>query len=546
MAIKINIKSFKGIKHNNLSPAQLEEHIINRGEGERTSNGAINILTGTFTGRSPLDKFIVKDKRTSKTVNWGPINQAISEENFFNIRENMLSFMEDKDVFIQDGYTCADLDYQLNVRLYAQYPYSALFASNMFLRLSEEQKEGYDTDWSILCVPEFLADPVKDGTRQGNFTILNFTTNEVLIGGSGYTGEIKKSIFSVLNYILPKYQDVLSMHCSANIGSRGDTSLFFGLSGTGKTTLSADTNRRLIGDDEHGWSKYGVFNFEGGCYAKCIDLSAEKEPEIFAAVKQGALLENTVLDSNNTPNYHDSKITQNTRVSYPIHHIHNAKCDSMGGVPSNIFFLACDAFGVLPPISKLNTYQAMYHFISGYTAKIAGTEEGVKEPMATFSACFGAPFLPLHPLKYAKMLGEKIEAHQVNIWLINTGWTGGPFGTGKRISLKYTRRMISAVHKNELENTSFYKIGAFNLCVPKKIKGVPCMLLNPRETWKDRDAYDKKEAILVALYTKNFDSYGNRPYVDILFGRAKRLKLAFTRKSDYKSVNRENSQRTGT
>ena len=492
-------EGLKGKKYTNLTPAELEEHILNRGEGERTSTGAINIMTGKFTGRSPLDKFIVKDSRTAHTVDWGDINQEISEEHFTGIRKKMLSFMEHKDVYIHDGYTCADTDYQLNIKLFAQYPYSALFANNMFLRLKDDQKDSFETDWTILCAPEFKANPDTDGTRQENFTIVNFTAQEVLIGGSGYTGEIKKSIFSVLNYILPQYNDVLSMHCSANIGTRGDTSIFFGLSGTGKTTLSADANRRLIGDDEHGWSKYGIFNFEGGCYAKCIDLSAEKEPEIFAAVKQGALLENLVLDSNSTPNYHDSTITQNTRVSYPIHHIENAKCDSMGGVPSNIFFLACDAYGVLPPISKLNTNQAMYHFISGYTAKIAGTEEGVKEPLATFSACFGAPFLPLHPFKYAKMLGEKIEAHQVNVWLVNTGWSGGAFGTGNRISLKYTRRMISAVHNKELEDVSFHKVGAFRLCVPNEIEGIPTEILDPRNTWVDKIAYDNKEAYRVDL-----------------------------------------------
>ena len=518
--------SLKGKIHTNLSPAQLEEHIIRRGEGERTSTGAINIMTGRFTGRSPLDKFIVKDKRTTKTVDWGDINQAISETNFENIRKNMLSFMEHQDVYVHDGYTCADTDYQLNVRLYAQYPYSALFASNMFLRLKDEDRDEFEPDWTILCAPEFEANPDKDGTRQGNFTIVNFTTHEILIGGSGYTGEIKKSIFSVLNYILPQYHEVLSMHCSANIGSRGDTSIFFGLSGTGKTTLSADAKRRLIGDDEHGWSKYGIFNFEGGCYAKCIDLSAEKEPEIFAAVKQGALLENVVLDSNSTPNYHDSTITQNTRVSYPIHHIENAKCDSMGGIPSNIFFLACDAFGVLPPISRLNTNQAMYHFISGYTAKIAGTEEGVKEPMATFSACFGAPFLPLHPFKYAKMLGEKIEAHQVKVWLINTGWSGGAYGTGSRISLKYTRRMISAVHNKELEDMAFHKVGAFNLCVPRSVEGVPNTVLVPRDTWTDKEAYDLKEKELVDLYRKNFKQFEDLTSDAVIAAGPKSMKLA--------------------
>ena len=546
MANEINIKSFKGTKYINLSPAQLEKHIINRKEGERTSTGAVNVMTGRFTGRSPLDKFIVKDSRTANIVDWGEVNQAISETNFQKIRKDMLSLMEDQELYVQDGYACADTSYSLNVRLFAQYPYSALFASNMFLRLSEDLKKEFIVDWRILCVPEFQADTNKDGTRQGNFTIVNFTTKEVLIGGSGYTGEIKKSIFSVLNYILPKHHNVLSMHCAANIGSRGDTSLFFGLSGTGKTTLSADAYRRLIGDDEHGWSKYGVFNFEGGCYAKCIDLSAEKEPEIFAAIKKGALLENVVLNSDNTPNYQDSTITQNTRVSYPINHIENAKCDSMGGIPSNIFFLTCDAFGVLPPISKLNTNQAVYHFLSGYTAKIAGTEDGVKEPMATFSACFGAPFLPLEPFKYAKMLGEKIEAHQVKVWLINTGWSGGAYGTGNRISLKHTRRMISAVHNNELEDVSFHKVGAFNLCVPKEIKGVPSVLLHPRETWTDKSAYDNKEAVLVDLYTRNFNPFVKLTSLEVLNAQPKRLKLAFSGIPSYCSINKAIHQQTGT
>jgi len=415
--------------------------------------------------------------------------------------------MLEKDVYIQDAYACADQRYRLNVRLYAERPYSALFVSNMFLRMSEEELDDFVAEWTILCVPSFKAIPGEDGTRQENFTIVNFTTKEVLIGGSGYTGEIKKSIFSVLNFTLPTKENVLPMHCSSNIGKSGDTSIFFGLSGTGKTTLSADESRRLIGDDEHGWSDFGIFNFEGGCYAKCVDLSKEKEPQIFAAVKEGALLENLILDKEANPKYKDVSITQNTRVSYPIYHIDTAKSDSKGGIPSNIFFLACDAFGVLPPLSRLSTEQAMYHFISGYTAKIAGTEEGVKEPMATFSACFGAPFLPLHPFKYAKLLGEKIEAHNVSVWLVNTGWSGGSYGEGERMSLKYTRRLIDAVHKDEFDDVEFISTGLFNLMVPTEVEGVPSELLLPKQNWNDPIKYNEKEEYLVKLYQENFKKY---------------------------------------
>lgn len=499
-----------GTKHErfkNLSRKILQEHIVAYNQGERTSSGAINIMTGKFTGRSPLDKFIVSDKITEGRVDWGSINQKISIKHFNQLKRKLLSFMDNQDLYIQEGYACADSRYRLKVCLKATHAYSALFVSNMFLRPSEDELKGFIADWKIYCAPEFKADPKADGTRQENFTVVNFTNREVLIGGSGYTGEIKKSIFSVLNFNLPINDQVLPMHCSANIGKHGDTSIFFGLSGTGKTTLSTENARRLIGDDEHGWSDFGIFNFEGGCYAKCANLSEASEPEIFAAIKEGALLENLKLDASGNPKFDDLSITQNTRVSYPIYHIENSKSDSKGGIPSNIFFLACDAFGVLPPLSRLTNEQAMYHFISGYTAKIAGTEEGINEPVANFSACFGAPFLPLNPVKYAEMLGEKIEKHDVSVWLVNTGWYGGQYGEGERIPLKYTRRLIEAVHSGELEEAEYDNYGAFNLQVPINIKGVPKEMLNPKRGWSDPVKYDTMESHLIKLYAQNIRKY---------------------------------------
>ena len=404
----------------------------------------------------------------------------------------------------------------LNIRVVNEYAWSNLFALNMFLRPSKDEKIK-KIDWTILNAPGFEADPKVDGTRQKNFAVINFTKKIIIIGGTGYTGEIKKGIFSALNFILPHDHDVLSMHCSANTGKEGDTAIFFGLSGTGKTTLSADSDRKLIGDDEHGWDDDSIFNFEGGCYAKCIDLSEEKEPDIFNAIKQGALLENIGFQGNsNIVDFSNTEITENTRVSYPIEHISNIAVPSVGKNPKNIFFLTADAFGVLPPISKLSKGQAMYHFISGYTAKVAGTEAGIDEPQTTFSACFGAPFMPLHPTKYAEMLGEKMKNTNVNVWLVNTGWSGGEYGQGKRIKLSYTRSMISAALNGELEKVEFTKHSIFGIRMPESCSGVPSEILSPRNTWTDEDRYDKKANELAKAFIKNFEKFANHANTEIL------------------------------
>jgi len=431
-----------------------------------------------------------------------------SAEKFDQLERKMIDYMGGKELYVRDAYACADKNYALSLRLVSEYPWSNQFAYNMFLRPTAEELTGFDPEWTILNAPEFLADPELDGTRQENFAIISFTKKRILIGGTGYTGEIKKGIFSVLNCILPHEKQVLSMHCSANTNEAGDTAIFFGLSGTGKTTLSASSDRLLIGDDEHGWSDEGVFNFEGGCYAKAIDLSEDKEPEIYRAIKHRAILENIGFhEGTRDPDYTDDSITQNTRVSYPIDHIENAKIPSVGKHPNNIFFLTCDAFGVLPPISKLTRGQAMYHFISGYTAKVAGTEEGIDEPQLAFSAGFGAPFLPLHPARYAEMLGDKMDAHDVNIWLVNTGWTGGPYGTGSRIKLKYTRAMVIAALDGKLDQVEYKVDPIFGLNMPTSCPHVPKNLLDPKNTWSDPDAYDDKAKNLARSFIENFKQF---------------------------------------
>jgi len=501
----------------NLAPAQLVEESIILGMGELSSSGALAIDTGEFTGRSPKDRFVVCDSKTENTVWWGDINIKFDADKFDLLQDKMAAYLSGRDVYVRDCYACADDNYKLNIRLTAEYPWSSQFASNMFLRPTKEEILDFEPEWDIICVPGFFADPEKDGTRQHNFAVINFTKKMILIGGTGYTGEIKKGIFSVLNYILPQEKDVLSMHCSANIGEQGDTAIFFGLSGTGKTTLSADPKRRLIGDDEHGWADGSVFNFEGGCYAKCIDLSAEKEPQIWDAIKFGAILENiTFSESSTEVDFEDDSKTQNTRVSYPIDHIDNIAVPSVGGTPKNIFFLTCDAFGVLPPISKLTQGQAMYHFISGYTAKVAGTEAGITEPQTTFSACFGAPFLPLHPTKYAEMLGKKMSENNVNIWLINTGWSGGAYGTGERLSLKYTRAMITEALEGRLDNVGFTKHEIFGLEMPNECANVPTEVLHPKNTWTDKAAYDEKANHLAEQFVKNFEKFKSQASDEII------------------------------
>lgn len=493
----------------NLSREDLAQRTLDLNQGVLSSTGALCIDTGEFTGRSPKDKFTVKDAITENAVDWNNINQPFSEEAFNALKGKLVKYMDKLDeVYVRDVSACADKAFQLNIRVITETPWASLFADNMFICLDEKELATFEKEWLILCCPSFHADPKIDGTRQHNFSIINFTQKTILIGGSGYTGEIKKGIFTVLNFVLPHQKNVLSMHCSANIGKDNDTALFFGLSGTGKTTLSADPNRKLIGDDEHGWSDYGVFNFEGGCYAKTIDLSEEKEPEIFKAIKAGAILENIGFnESTDVVNYDDVSRTENTRVSYPIQHICNIAEPSVGGIPKNIFFLSYDAFGVLPPISRLNENQAMYLFISGYTSKVAGTEAGITEPQTTFSACFGAAFLPLHPTKYAEMLGKKIKESGAKVWLINTGMSGGVYGVGKRMSLKYTRALITEALSGDLDDVIYETLPIFNFKIPTTCPNVPSEILNPRNTWKDKNAYDNKASELANKFVINFKKY---------------------------------------
>jgi phosphoenolpyruvate carboxykinase (ATP) len=480
--------------------------------------GALCINTGEFTGRSPKDKFTIKDALTEHAVDWNNINQPLSPEAFDALEKKVIAHLDkNADIYVRDVAACADPTYKLNIRVITETPWASLFADNMFLRLTANEIESFVPEWTILCAPSFMANPAEDGTRQHNFSIINFTKKVILIGGSGYTGEIKKGIFTVLNFVLPHQKNVLSMHCSANIGNDGDTALFFGLSGTGKTTLSADPNRKLIGDDEHGWSDNGVFNFEGGCYAKCIDLTEEKEPDIYHAIKPGAILENIgFYEGSNKVNFEDVSITENTRVSYPLYHINNIATPSVGTTPKNIFFLSYDAFGVLPPISKLTEAQAMYLFISGYTSKVAGTEAGVTEPQTTFSACFGAAFLPLHPTKYAEMLGKKLKESGANVWLINTGMTGGVYGVGKRMSLKYTRALITEALNGNLEQVAYETLPIFNFQIPTSCPGVPSEILNPRNTWTDQAAYDAKATELAVKFNDNFKKYAAEASPEIL------------------------------
>ncbi|MBD3891489.1 phosphoenolpyruvate carboxykinase (ATP) [Olleya marilimosa] len=494
-----------------LTPDQLQEETLEKGQGKVASSGALAVNTGEFTGRSPMDRFIVKDSITEDKVWWGNINIPFDADKFQKLYDKVTAYLSNKEVFVRDSFACADENYKLNIRVINEYPWSNMFAYNMFLRPTEDELKDFTPEWTVVNAPGFMADPEVDGTRQHNFAILDFTRKIALIGGTGYTGEIKKGIFSALNFILPVYKNTLPMHCSANVGKDGDTAIFFGLSGTGKTTLSTDPDRSLIGDDEHGWTAENtVFNFEGGCYAKVINLSGEQEPEIFGAIKKGAILENVIMNDEGEVDFEDTSITQNTRVSYPIHHIENIRVPSTGENPKNIFFLTADAFGVLPPISKLTPAQAAFHFISGYTAKVAGTEAGITEPVPSFSACFGAPFMPLHPTKYAEMLSKKMKDANVNVWLINTGWTGGSYGVGSRIKLKYTRAMISAVLNGDLGlyNYKDYHIhSVFGVAQPRTCPGVPDEVLSPRATWKDDKEYYKTAFKLANAFRENFEKF---------------------------------------
>ena len=504
-----------------LSPAQLHERVIINKQGVESNTGALVITTGEFTGRSPKDRFIVKDQITKDLVWWGDINIPFSPLKFDLLYDKVTKYLSKKEIYVRDSYACSDPSYRTNIRVINEYPWSNYFACNMFLRPTSSELENFKPEWTVVNAPGFMADHKLDSTRQHNFAILNFSKKIVLIGGTGYTGEIKKGIFSALNFTLPVFKNTLPMHCSANVGKNGDTAIFFGLSGTGKTTLSTDKTRRLIGDDEHGWtSENFIFNFEGGCYAKVINLSKSREPEIFSAIKKGAILENVVIDNRGKVDYSDISITPNTRVSYPLDFIENIQPNSIGENPKNIFFLTADAFGILPPISKLTPGQAAYHFISGYTAKVAGTEAGVNEPIPSFSACFGAPFMPLHPTKYAEMLSLKMKSSGVNVWLVNTGWTGGPYGIGVRMKLSYTRSMINAAIDGSLEaaNKDNYHIhSVFGVLQPRICPNVPTEFLSPRKSWKNDDGFYKTAHKLAASFKSNFKkfkSYANKEIMD--------------------------------
>ncbi|WP_018630107.1 phosphoenolpyruvate carboxykinase (ATP) [Niabella aurantiaca] len=495
--------------HYQLSSEELVEDTLMNGQGRLNDTGALVISTGTFTGRSPGDKFIVRDELTEKTVDWGHFNHPIEERYFDRILEDVRDYLNTrKELWVRDAYACAAPEYGLNIRIVNELPWMNLFAHHLFLRPSEEALESFEPGWHILSAPGLQLDPERCGVRQGNATVVSMKHKMILIAGSSYTGEIKKGIFSILNYLLPEIHNVLSMHCSANVGGNGDTALFFGLSGTGKTTLSTDPGRKLIGDDEHGWDDSRIFNFEGGCYAKCIGLSEEKEPEIYHAVRKGALVENvTFYPGTDQINFNDASITENTRVAYPIYFVENIVPEETGGTPGNIFFLTCDAYGVLPPISRLTREQALYYFISGYTAKVAGTETGVTEPRATFSACFGAPFIPLHPGRYAAMLGDRIAKHGVNVWMVNTGWTGGAYGTGSRIRLSDSRAMIRAALNGSLDPVPYHRDPVFDLMIPDSCPDVNPKILIPRQTWEDPEAYELQAKKLALQFSENFKNY---------------------------------------
>lgn len=492
-----------------LTTPALIERIVSRKEGMLAQEGAVIVRTGNYTGRAPNDKFIVKDDESAGKVWWGKTNRPLSVDHFDRVYARMMAYFQGRDVFVQDAIACAHPKYELPIRIITENAWHSLFARNLFLRRTQEELENHLPKFTVLQAPGFRAVPEIDGTNSDVFIILNFEKRLVLIGGTSYAGEIKKSIFTVLNYLLPQ-EGVLPMHCSANKGAQGDVALFFGLSGTGKTTLSSDADRPLIGDDEHGWGEDGVFNFEGGCYAKTIRLSEELEPLIYRATRNfGTILENVTVDSNKRwVDYEDDSLTENTRAAYPICFLENSLPEGRAGHPQNILFLTADAFGVLPPIARLTPEQAMYHFLSGYTSKLAGTEKGVgKEPQTTFSACFGAPFLPLHPMAYAELLGEKIKQHKTQVWLVNTGWTGGPFGVGSRISLPYTRALVSAALKGELEGVPTFTDRHFGLNVPSEVPGVPSEILDPRNTWEDPRAYDRQAQELKARFEENFAQY---------------------------------------
>jgi phosphoenolpyruvate carboxykinase (ATP) len=501
----MDISELAGNVYCNLPAVKLVGKAIERKEGVLTSTGALRVTTGKYTGRSPNDKFIVQSPCVHSDIAWGS-NKAFSREQFYNLYNRMMDYLKGKEIFTFSGCAGTDEKYQLKIQFINEFAWQNLFVHQLFIRPDLSSGLGM-ADFTLICLPGFISKPEVDGTNSEAFIVLNFEQKMVLIGGTHYAGEMKKAIFTVMNFLLPK-QGILSMHCSANMGAQGDTSLFFGLSGTGKTTLSADPKRRLIGDDEHGWSDDGIFNIEGGCYAKCIKLSRDTEPQIWEAIKFGTVLENVVVDQQTgVANYDSAQITENTRAAYPVNYIDNVVLPSVGGHPSTVIFLTADAFGVLPPIAKLNNEQAMYQFLSGYTSKLAGTERGVTQPEATFSACFGAPFLPLSPLVYAKMLGEKLKRHNTNVYLINTGWSGGPAGVGKRMNLAYTRAMVTAAIEGDMENVAYDLDPIFNVYVPQTCPNVPEKILKPRNTWSDAAAYDRQARELAQLFNENFTKF---------------------------------------
>jgi len=495
----------------NLSVPQLIEIAVQRGEGTLSSTGALSVKTGKFTGRSPDDRYIVDDETTHNKIDWGKINHPISENNFEKIFSRMKKNVQGKEFYIFDGFVGACLDTRLAIRVITDKAWHSLFANQIFIRPTQKELRNHEPEFTLLSVNDFGAIPESEGTRTETFIILNFKKRIILIGSTSYAGEIKKAVFSALNYLLPQ-KDVFPMHCSANVGKDGNSALFFGLSGTGKTTLSADPERRLVGDDEHGWSNSSIFNFEGGCYAKCINLKKENEPQIWNAIRFGTVMENVVIkNATRDPDFSDESFTENTRAVYPLDFIPGSIIPSVADHPKVIIFLTADAFGVMPPISRLSKEAAMYHFMSGYTSKLAGTERGITEPKETFSQCFGAPFMPLHAKIYADMLGRKIDQHHTKVYLVNTGWSGGPYGVGKRINLTYTRAMVRAALTDGLADIEFYNDGIFNLEIPVTCPGVPLEILEPRNTWSDKRKYDSSARKLARLFVKNFEKFGKVP-----------------------------------
>ncbi len=495
--------------YRNLSVTDLVEIAVQKNEGIVTSTGSLSVKTGKYTGRSPDDRYIVYDDETHENVDWGKINHQFPSGKFDKIFEKMKKYVEGKELFVFDGFAGADIENRLPIRIFTDHAWQSLFARQLFVRPSSAELETHDPEFTVMSLNDFEAIPEVDGTNSNVFILINLSKKLVLICGTSYAGEIKKSIFSVMNYILPA-RGVFPMHCSANIGKDGDTSLFFGLSGTGKTSLSADPNRMLIGDDEHGWSDKGTFNFEGGCYAKCINLNEEAEPQIWNAIKSGAVLENVVIEKQTLkPDFNDSRLTENTRAAYPLEYIPGAVIPSVGEHPKVVVFLTADARGVLPPVSKLTKEGAMFHFMSGYTSKLAGTERGIKEPKAVFSECFAAPFMPRHASVYAKMLGEKIIKHNTVVYLINTGWSGGPYGVGDRIKIQYSRAMVTAALTGALDIVKYTHNELFNLDIPTECPNVPSEILDPKNTWIDKDSYDLSARKLAQMFIDNFEKFKN-------------------------------------